>query len=72
MKLTGAEIFLECLKKVPDVKQVQLLQITADVVEISVQFHGSIESFQKSVGLSQKLALKSQAGQDKLLYEWVH
>lgn len=62
---------LENLKQMTSVKQIQLLQITGDKVDVAVQLQASIETFQKNAASCQRLTLKSQAGEDKLIYEWV-
>lgn len=58
------------LKQIPSVKQIQLMQISGEAVQLGMQIHGTLESFEKEAAVGQHLVLKSQAGEDKLFYEW--
>lgn len=61
---------LAYLKQMPSVKQMQLMQISGGAVQLGMQVHGTLETFEKEAAVGQHLVLKSQAGEDKLLYEW--
>lgn len=64
---------LKYLKQIPLVKQVQLLEVSSDVVELSILVRGSSAAFQKNASIGQRLSLKYQDPRDnKLIYVWVH
>lgn len=63
---------LKHLKQVSTIQQVQLLEVTSDVVELSVLVRGSYEAFLKDATLGQHLSLKYQDPREKkLVYVWV-
>lgn len=64
---------LKHLKKVPLVQQVQLLEVSSDVVELSVLVRGSFDAFQKNAAIGDRLSLKyHDRKENKLIYVWVH
>jgi uncharacterized protein len=64
---------LKYLKQLTPVQQVQLIEVSSDVVELSIQIRGSLETFQKNAAIGQRLSLKYQDPKDKkLFYVWVH
>lgn len=64
---------LKYLKQLAPVKQVQLLEVSSDVVELSIQIRGSLDNFQKNAAIGERLNLKYQDPKSsKLFYVWVH
>ncbi len=64
---------MDYLKKLTQVKQVELAQVSGDTVSLSVEVQGSMSNFEQNPTMNQHLILKSQdTTKNKLVYEWVH
>lgn len=64
---------MQYLEQLAPVQQVQLSQVSGDVVDLAVQVRGSLENFQQNASIGQHLMLKSQnEASNEMLYEWVH
>lgn len=62
---------LQYVKQIPAVKQVKLLEVSSDVVELSVLVDSSREAFKTNAAAGQRLTLKYQDPQDqKMVYVW--
>ena len=63
---------IQYLKQLTLVQQVQLSEISGDIAQLSVLISGTLVDFQENAAINQHLVLKSQdAGNNKLIYEWV-
>lgn len=64
---------LRYLKQLPPVQQIQLKQVSGNVVELAVLIHGPLAAFQQNAAINQRLIFKSQDdAKNKLIYDWVH
>lgn len=64
---------LRYLKQLPPVQQIQLKQVSGNVVELSVLIRGPLSVFQQNAAINQRLIFKSQDDANKkLIYDWVH
>lgn len=64
---------LKYLKQLSPVREVKLMEVSSDVVELSVRIRGSLASFMNNAILGKRLSLKLQDRADnKLVYVWVH
>ncbi|EKD69949.1 MAG: hypothetical protein ACD_46C00690G0003 [uncultured bacterium] len=62
---------MQFLRQLSPVQQVELSQVDGDVVELAVQVHGNLATFQQNVNIGQRLEFKSLDKQmNKLVYEW--
>jgi len=62
---------LRYLKQSASLQQVEVTQMSHGKVELSAKVKNSIEAFQQQTAGDRRMFLKSQDGQEKLLYEWV-
>ena len=69
IKATELTQLVQSLKQLTPVREVRLLQVSGDVVELSLRVHGSLATFQQSVAINKHLDLKAQDG-NKLYYAW--
>lgn len=66
------EKLMQHLKQLSPVLQIDLLEVSGDVVNLSVLIRGPLDAFQKHVALSQHLVERPQDSNDnKIAYEWV-
>ena len=64
---------IQYLKQLSPVQQVQLSQVSGNMVELAVQVRGSLTTFQQNASIGQRMVLKSQdQTNNKLIYEWTH
>jgi uncharacterized protein len=64
---------MDYLRQLPSVQQVQLAQIAGYTVQLSVLLRGTLNNFQQSAEMGNRLILQSQgAPTGKLVYEWIH
>ena len=64
---------LKYLKHIKLVQQVRVLEVSSDVVELSILFRGSFAGFQRNISLGQRLSLKYQDPRNNTLgYVWTH
>jgi hypothetical protein len=64
---------MQYLKQLTPVDQIELVQVSGDVVDLTVVVHGNLAGFLKNAAIGQHLVLKSQDdSSNSLVYEWVH
>jgi len=64
---------MDYLKQLTPVQNVQLSQVSGDVVQLSLQVRGSLRTFKQHASIGQHLVLKSQdISNNKLTYQWAH
>jgi hypothetical protein len=62
---------MQYLKQLTPVREVRLLQVSGDVIELSVRVRGSLAAFKQVTSISQHLDLKAQDRTgNKLYYAW--
>lgn len=63
---------MQYLKQLAPVQDVQLSQISGNVIELALLINGTAESFLQQAAIQDRLTLKSQdLAANKLIYEWI-
>ncbi len=63
---------MQYLKQITSIQQIQLMQVSGDIVKLSILVRGSQAVFEQNAAISRHLVLKEQnKTNDLLIYEWV-